>query len=263
MDTDGSSPRVRGTRFRRLRRRGEGRFIPACAGNSARRSGRIPVQTVHPRVCGELRPNHLRRADAGRFIPACAGNSMPTYCYRRNTPVHPRVCGELVSGAIGRSFDNGSSPRVRGTQQDTGIRSVKHRFIPACAGNSHDSANSVPLMPVHPRVCGELIFLAGLDFFGGGSSPRVRGTRQPVACHVQKLRFIPACAGNSMAGDVQVPHFAVHPRVCGELVARWPTSAGAAGSSPRVRGTQLRGAGQRPPSRFIPACAGNSLLIST
>ena len=49
----GSSPRVRGTgwltrAFFRLNR-----FIPACAGNSDRRSAGVIAGSVHPRVCGE------------------------------------------------------------------------------------------------------------------------------------------------------------------------------------------------------------------
>ena len=91
----GSSPRVRGTRFAPRGRENDGRFIPACAGNSVGRLRRKRVHQVHPRVCGEL----LRRsgpsfAHSGssprvrgtppgfgfqlgghRFIPACAGNS--------------------------------------------------------------------------------------------------------------------------------------------------------------------------------------------
>ena len=115
--TNGSSPRVRGTRPR----------CPSCRRTT----------TVHPRVCGELDGESavtplrvgssprvrgtlvllVHRVQGARFIPACAGNSLPA--------------------------------------KDRGVLPV--RFIPACAGNSplRPAANSP--RTVHPRVCGELL----------------------------------------------------------------------------------------------------------
>ena len=50
----------------------------------------------------------------------------------------------------------------------------------------------------------------------------------------------------------------VHPRVCGEQPACGQICIHLIGSSPRVRGTVERQAGQQKTGRFIPACAGNS-----
>jgi len=96
--TNGSSPRLRGTPVRRMRRRIRDRFIPAPAGNPLpRRRGRARGP-VHPRACGEpdyieavhfaqvgssprLRGTHLGSSDRGsgdRFIPAPAGNPAMT-----------------------------------------------------------------------------------------------------------------------------------------------------------------------------------------
>ena len=91
-----------------------------------------------------------------------------------------------------------------------------------------------------------------------GSSPRVRGTRPSPLPRCARLRFIPACAGNSLLIRHTSPYVTVHPRVCGELAVSRMNTALAAGSSPRVRGTR-----DEPPQdaawrRFIPACAGNS-----
>ena len=72
-------------------------------------------------------------------------------------------------------------------------------------------------------------------------------------------RFIPACAGNS---DVVPPasiSMTVHPRVCGEQGAVRNGRTAAYGSSPRVRGTGPRKRVDPQRTRFIPACAGNSL----
>ena len=51
--SDGSSPRVRGTANSGKTEIIRYRFIPACAGNSQLNNRRAPNQAVHPRVCGE------------------------------------------------------------------------------------------------------------------------------------------------------------------------------------------------------------------
>ena len=234
------------------------RFIPACAGNSALRVPERSLRAVHPRVCGE---QVALDADRGMW-----------------TPVHPRVCGEQAvhrsHGATGR----GSSPRVRGTDLPLGAASVASRFIPACAGNRpqwpgagrHPCGSS-------PRVRGTVRCPAACEVRLAGSAPRVRGTASqcrawqrravhPRVCGEQSMygrwrrpsaRFIPACAGNSVACAVRDRHVAVHPRVCGEQSSVAACDS-ADGSSPRVRGTECR-YDQEPScrSRFIPACAGN------
>ena len=155
----GSSPRVRGTRNVDLRGEIHGRFIPACAGNSAGGRSWKTWPAVHPRVCGELDHRGPAEQPGERFIPACAGNSPPIAAFRRSIA--------------------GSSPRVRGTRDGCWRPGAGERFIPACAGNS---ANE----PVRRRRF-------------HGSSPRVRGTRMAPRTGRNAARFIPACAGNSIA----------------------------------------------------------------
>ena len=92
---------------------------------------------------------------------------------------------------------NGSSPRVRGTPDDVAAGRRRHRFIPACAGNSCMASLSALLMAVHPRVCGELFGESDYVVDDDGSSPRVRGTLGGILSNQQQRRFIPACAGNS------------------------------------------------------------------
>ena len=214
--------------------------------------------SVHPRVCGELVRDEAEGALLGgssprvrgtqlgsraptsnrRFIPACAGNSAVLGMRRGHQPVHPRVCGELASADRGGGIRAGSSPRVRGTP-DQRLDVAPHlRFIPACAGNSERDGRILIVMPVHPRVCGELPQYGRGRHWFAGSSPRVRGTRE-CACRAGALnRFIPACAGNSLFESRDSTQPPVHPRVCGEL----------ADVAPRRRSDR----------RFIPACAGNS-----
>ena len=52
---------------------------------------------------------------------------------------------------------DGSSPRVRGTEAPIESGAAQGRFIPACAGNRAWSAEKMPGVPVHPRVCGEQV----------------------------------------------------------------------------------------------------------
>jgi len=91
----GSSPRARGIQNPGDEQKYQGRFIPACAGNTRPGHPRSRRCTVHPRVRGEY-PGAVRLADVGvgssprargilvnatvwiavtRFIPACAGNT--------------------------------------------------------------------------------------------------------------------------------------------------------------------------------------------
>jgi GAF domain-containing protein len=93
----------------------------------------------------------------------------------------------------------GLSPRVRGTPRLHGHPDSDPRFIPACAGNARAPRPSWCVRPVHPRVCGERIQYVSRRNNCCGSSPRVRGTREPAVADVLSVRFIPACAGNAPA----------------------------------------------------------------
>ncbi len=167
------------------------------------------------------------------------------------------MCGERRSS---RSLDvllSGSSPRVRGTRRWPACRRRRCRFIPACAGNASRCPRCSPARSVHPRVCGERLDGCLRLRDGGGSSPRVRGTRRGPHREPRRSRFIPACAGNAWAASARGAVFPVHPRVCGERRDARELTCNWRGSSPRVRGTPRRLAADHPAGRFIPACAGN------
>ncbi len=116
------------------------------------------------------------------------------------------------------------------------------------------------LTAVHPRVCGEHPLRSCPKPWLFGSSPRVRGTLRQSHCAFPVSRFIPACAGNTGRQVACMLNGAVHPRVCGEHGACVLALKQSSGSSPRVRGTQRRSMGQLTSKRFIPACAGNTLV---
>ena len=71
-------------------------------------------------------------------------------------------------------------------------------------------------------------------------------------------RFIPAPAGNTLAGNWTLIRWAVHPRACGEHETRRDALRGVIGSSPRLRGTRYAETRRQVGERFIPAPAGNT-----
>ena len=171
------------------------------------------------------------------------------------------MCGEqweLHNGTICRC---GSSPRVRGTGLPSPVIKLRARFIPACAGNRARPAAFAPVVPVHPRVCGEQIRFGSVPPALCGSSPRVRGTEAFCFGSVSVCRFIPACAGNSVSIRSTNLVITVHPRVCGEQATARTPPRSRRGSSPRVRGTGYTCCPVSVQRRFIPACAGNSPTI--
>ena len=131
----GSPPRVRGTGARPPWLLAVTGITPACAGNSAHRSGSWGHMEDHPRVCGEqssfrraatrsrgspprvrgTAAGWSRRKGSGRITPACAGNSLAPLAFQYGHRDHPRVCGEQ-GGTKGTAEQVlGSPPRVRGT----------------------------------------------------------------------------------------------------------------------------------------------------
>ena len=169
-----------------------------------------------PRVRGTLRIAG-RVQQVRRFIPACTGNSVNSRALCRIRTVHPRVYGELASRWHYHGHAVGSSPRVRGTRQSWARPVDRRWFISACTGNSLALVSTARIVPVHPRVYGELFLSAVESFDTPGSSPRVRGTRAEHRARRAVRRFIPACTGNSSNSRSSTGCVPVHPRVYGEL----------------------------------------------
>ena len=147
---------------------------------------------------------------------------------------------------------------MRGTVFDTDSLSLVCRFIPAHAGNSGSAPNSRVPVTVHPRACGEQRREALVNPRAVGSSPRMRGTVLQGFVDLHFDRFIPAHAGNRSFASLSSFLSPVHPRACGEQVQVFLPNASYAGSSPRMRGTDLRRQPEVVRQRFIPAHAGNS-----
>ena len=150
-----------------------------------------------PRVRGTL-PLPLASRSGIRFIPARAGNARSDPRRHPSLSVHPRACGERLREGDLDCPRLGSSPRVRGTlDRETGDIATE-RFIPARAGNAPMRSLSYPTRAVHPRACGERNDKRELTVLPNGSSPRVRGTLEPLHWPAPAQRFIPARAGNAL-----------------------------------------------------------------
>ena len=107
------------------------------------------------------------------------------------------ACGELSKPSWAIVQLDGSSPLARGTQDLDRLGYVADRFIPAYAGNSWRLRYSCGLVPVHPRLRGELMCTAAYCALRNGSSPLTRGTLSPKS------------------SSLRLP--SVHPRLRGEL----------------------------------------------
>ncbi len=113
------------------------------------------------------------------------------------------------------------------------------------------------MIAVHPRECGEHSGECLTVRVQNGSSPRVRGTSILLRRRPQRVRFIPASAGNISTKRMPRPSTPVHPRECGEHTGDSWLTCTLDGSSPRVRGTSIVRANTYLNLRFIPASAGN------
>ena len=274
----GSSPHARGTPVDARSRSCSRRFIPACAGNAARRHPVRPRRPVHPRMRGEraelnqklghaagssphARGTHSMDASVDRhhrFIPACAGNAREQCRRGRLRSVHPRMRGERALTIGGAVLAAGSSPHARGTRLRRDRAALVARFIPACAGNARRTACCPGSEPVHPRMRGERRAERGRTGSLGGSSPHARGTHDFRSGSLVSTRFIPACAGNACPSAWTRRGRPVHPRMRGERPRAPGSRVPPDGSSPHARGTLIDIELEPTPVRFIPACAGNA-----
>ena len=172
------------------------------------------------------------------IIPALAGNTPVAHSWSSSTRDHPRACGEHRRPARLSADQQGSSPRLRGTQTARVGDRRELGIIPALAGNTAGDALS--------------------NAREAGSSPRLRGTHRQGNNKQAAPGIIPALAGNTPLPASRQRHARDHPRACGEHSKLQFVFLNAEGSSPRLRGTRLRVAAEPAPRGIIPALAGNT-----
>ena len=192
------------------------------------------------------------------LIPARAGSTYRARVWRALAWAHPRPCGEHCDRPAILRMGEGSSPPVRGAQQQS--RKMFHRYglIPARAGSTGLLGCRCRGRWAHPRPCGEHARSVHSHLAPEGSSPPVRGARQQAPPQDLALGLIPARAGSTSSAALSKITTWAHPRPCGEHCRRPPASAGLSGSSPPVRGAPPR-YGERAAGRgLIPARAGST-----
>ena len=132
-----------------------------------------------------------------RFIPARAGNTACRPPSGDPRAVYPRSRGEHC-GFIGLHLVvSGLSPLARGTQWFWSTPCLRHRFIPARAGNTLVQLIWRTAIPVYPRSRGEHHRRADWRLGAVGLSPLARGTLTASVKICIECRFIPARAGNT------------------------------------------------------------------
>ena len=174
----GSSPLTRGKQSIDKMVSTSGRLIPAHAGKTLRSWSRGRPRGAHPRSRGEnqlvffvgpldLGSSPLTRGkrlcelrisvDAG-LIPAHAGKTGCRRCLPTGHRAHPRSRGENGRSAAADFHTNGSSPLTRGKHQRRICGPPCLRLIPAHAGKTVPSLQSVFQSGAHPRSRGENLF---------------------------------------------------------------------------------------------------------
>ena len=155
----------------------------------------------------------------------------------------------------------GSSPRVRGKPAPFAPSVASTRIIPARAGQTVSHRRRSRATPDHPRACGANQCLEQFGLVRFGSSPRVRGKLWPLRpCHPWP-RIIPARAGQTGRRWLKRQRGPDHPRACGANTDVEQHRKETFGSSPRVRGKRPAARPTRPPTRIIPARAGQTLSL--
>ena len=156
----------------------------------------------------------------------------------------------------------GPSPHARGTRMKASRPRRGVRTIPACTGNTTARFRRFSPSPDHPRMHGEHSWGSWMRKVSHGPSPHARGThdRRPPAG--PDRRTIPACTGNTRAGTRPNSRRPDHPRMHGEHA--WPLRGCITkfGPSPHARGTLAAAMLAVKLGRTIPACTGNTLLLS-
>ena len=204
------------------------------------------------------RPQKRREPTQNRIIPARAGQTWSGHPWSGRSADHPRACGANLSWLVWWWPRNGSSPRVRGKLGGLPALVAHVRIIPARAGQTSACPRMRTASTDHPRACGANYLGRPDGRRDYGSSPRVRGKREPLDQQRVDGRIIPARAGQTAGYSLAVWVESDHPRACGANFVVNPDLEHLYGSSPRVRGKRRVLTTGLHAARIIPARAGQT-----
>ena len=123
-------------------------------------------------------------------------------------------------------------------------------------GSRHARISSRSIPWDHPRACGAHFRSFSITHDGQGSSPRMRGSLVDEPCPRRNVGIIPAHAGLTPASASSRRQRWDHPRACGAHSETLRSPSRDAGSSPRMRGSQVLAHLAARLSGIIPAHAG-------
>ena len=157
---------------------------------------------------------------------------------------------------LSASHVRGLSPHVRGNRREPDRRRTAAGSIPACTGKPTRSTPRSSCRGVYPRMYGETLNAAEVDWQTYGLSPHVRGNHPRPSPRLPSDGSIPACTGKPFGMPRLPPCPRVYPRMYGETYVETADGEVIEGLSPHVRGNRWRGCCRRRGCRSIPACTG-------
>ena len=166
-----------------------------------------------------------------------------------------------MSRFVSTGSARGLSPRGRGNQHKMAPLPLQVGSIPAWAGQPLSTQWHGSPVRVYPRVGGATTASYGSLTSGDGLSPRGRGNRGAPVGAVDRLRSIPAWAGQPARWRCGGALLRVYPRVGGATAGRREPRADQRGLSPRGRGNHGEKGASMVIFRSIPAWAGQPASI--
>ena len=257
------------------------RFTPTHVGNTFEFDPGQQRWSVHPHACGEHSITDLTYIDPSgspprmwgtrkynpsqlslcRFTPTHVGNTCRAASSGHPAAVHPHACGEHHDVVSLFPVDDGSPPRMWGTQAHVDLTVYCIRFTPTHVGNTPVVCVCGCRHPVHPHACGEHLSTNSSRVLPPGSPPRMWGTPQRQRCRARCARFTPTHVGNTIRVAADSAASTVHPHACGEHSWRQSSVAIQTGSPPRMWGTLRIVTLNSDFLRFTPTHVGNTLFL--
>ena len=189
-------------------------------------------------------------------IPAHAGEPRRRVAGAASCPVYPRPRGGTTMRPIVSTSTTGLSPPTRGNRDEPVLGGLRHRSIPAHAGEPIVSTGTRGTTAVYPRPRGGTADIPGKDRPYEGLSPPTRGNHRAGVQPSPGPGSIPAHAGEPRP-DLHPPLlWRVYPRPRGGTQGATRRTGQMSGLSPPTRGNLWVRVSTEDQTGSIPAHAG-------